>query len=68
VGDRRSASAGPRHETLEDRLAPHPYRACNQYAYLADVKHNTAVWVLLWVFVAALVAAIIDVAVVMPPS
>jgi hypothetical protein len=32
------------------------------------VKHNTAVWVLLWVFVAALVAAIIDVAVVMPPS
>src|ERR1700689_4646233 len=27
-----------------------PYRACNQHSYLADVKHNTAVWVLVWVF------------------
>jgi hypothetical protein len=32
------------------------------------VEHNTAVWVLVWVFVAALVVAIVDVAVVMPPS
>jgi hypothetical protein len=32
------------------------------------MEHNTAVWILVWVFVAALVLAIIDVAVVMPPS
>ena len=41
-----------------------PYRACNQHSYLADVKHNTAVWVLVWVFAAALVVAIINAAVV----
>jgi hypothetical protein len=40
------------------------YRACNQYPYSADVKHNTAVWVLVWLFVAAWVAAIVNVAVV----
>jgi hypothetical protein len=66
--DRRSTSAGPREETLEDGLAWHPYRACNRYRYLPDVEHNTAVWVLVWVFVAASVAAIVYAAVLMPPS
>jgi len=32
------------------------------------MEHNTAVWVLVWVFAAALVVAIIDVAVVMSPT
>ena len=76
-GQRRRVIGGlPRldrgEETLEDRLAWHPYRACNQYRYLADVEHNTAVWVLVWVlvwvFVAASVAAIVYAAVLMPPS
>jgi hypothetical protein len=39
------------------------YRACNQHAYVADVKHNTAVWVLVWLFVASWVVAIVNVAV-----
>jgi hypothetical protein len=66
--DRRSTSAGQTEETLEDRLAWHPYRACNQYRYIADVEHNTPVWVLLWLFVAASAAAIFYAAVLMPPS
>jgi hypothetical protein len=66
--DQRPTSAGPREETLEDRLAWHPFRACNQYRYLADVKRNAAVWVLVWVFVAVSVAAIVYAAVLMPPS
>jgi hypothetical protein len=32
------------------------------------MEHNTVVWILVWVFVAALVVAIVDVAVVMSPS
>jgi hypothetical protein len=44
-------------------LAQHPHRACNQYRYVVDVKHNTAVWVLVWLFVAALVLALINAAV-----
>jgi hypothetical protein len=46
----------------------HPYRGCNQCRYLADVEHNTAVWVLVWIFVAALALAIVDVAVVLSPT
>lgn len=53
---------------MEDRLTWHPYRACNQCRYIADVEHNTAVWILVWVSLAALVVAIVDVAVEMPPS
>ncbi len=52
----------------KDRLAWHLCRGCNQGPYLADVEHNTAVWVLVWLFVAALVVAIVDVAVVLAPT
>lgn len=44
-------------------VAQHPPRACNPYRYVSDVKHNTAVWVLVWLFVAALVLALINAAV-----
>jgi hypothetical protein len=44
------------------------YRACNQYRYVADVEHNTAAWILVWIFVAASVAAIVYAAVLMPLS
>ena len=56
---RQSTSAGQRDETLENPLARHPYRPCNQCSYLVDVKNNTAMWVLVWTFVAALAAAIV---------
>jgi hypothetical protein len=49
-----------------DRLTRRPSSACNQYRYSADVKHNTAVWVLVWVFVAVSVAAVINAAVATP--
>ena len=51
---------------MEDRLAQQPYRSRNQYRYLADVEHNTAIWLLVWIIVAASVAAIVFAAVLMP--
>jgi hypothetical protein len=60
-------SGGPlrldRRRRWKTALTRHRYRGGNQYSYVVDVKHNTAVWVLVWVLAAAMVAAIINAAV-----